>query len=69
MILLLILAETVTRTPAPPQAKAAEAIVRIERSVTVTRDQWSRTPARRRREITRRGPDGRIETIQVIEQE
>lgn len=67
MLLLFALAETIVSTAGQPSGTRARAQVRIERGTRVNEEQWRRTPDGGRREIRRTGPDGRQETIRIVE--
>ena len=69
-MLVLVLAAAATSVPPPPKAIAqAEAIVRIERPVAVSRQQWEKLPPSARREVVIRDENGRETLLRLIEQQ
>ena len=66
MLLLLFLAETVSRPPVQ-SATPASTSVRIHRSVRASEDQWNMTPPENRRELRRKDENGRMLIMRVIE--
>lgn len=67
MLLLFALAETIASVPGQRPDARARAEVRIERGVGANEEQWRKASERSRREIRRTGPDGRQETIRIVE--
>ena len=66
MLPLLLFTEAVAR-PAVRPDRPATALVRIERGVRATAEQWRQTPQAQRRELRRRDDLGRLIVIRVIE--
>lgn len=67
MLLLLLLAETAARpAPAPPQVQA-RATVRIERGAIISAGEWKTERGQVRREVVRKGADGRSERLRITD--
>ena len=69
-MLVLVLAAAASAAPPGPKAVAqAQASVRIERPVTVNRQEWEKLPSSARREIAIRDENGREILLRLIEQQ
>jgi len=67
MLLLILVAEVQVRTVnAGPQVQS-RATVRIERGGSAGETQWKSAPLDRRREILRKGDDGKPQVLRVID--
>jgi hypothetical protein len=66
MLLLLLLADLVDQSPAPPE-RPAQALVRIERSTMATHMKWTHPDGDQRREVHRIDENGKPIVLRLIE--
>jgi len=67
MLALFLLAETIVRTNGVPASDPPRATVRVLHAAPASADQWKDAPRERRREVVRKGADGRIELLRIID--
>ena len=67
MLPLLLFAEITANTVAPPPGVQARAAVRIERPAKAGASHWKDAPPAQKRQVDRRGADGRTERLRIVD--